>query len=89
MLLELVMAQPCRYGAADPDVLARLLMLLREVAWSTRRPEHHQAVNEQLLRLRAVVDRQDYDHVERARLDDATSSVRQALAGRWPLNGSG
>ena len=33
-LLDLAVAQPRRYGAADPAVLARLFTLLRELAWS-------------------------------------------------------
>ena len=42
-LLELAVAQPRRYGAADPLVLGRLFALLGEVAWCTRDAEQRQA----------------------------------------------
>ena len=37
-LLDLAVAQPCRYGADEPQVLARLLELLRQVAWTCAPP---------------------------------------------------
>ncbi|GAA1761632.1 DUF2254 domain-containing protein [Nonomuraea bangladeshensis] len=82
-LLDLVISQPLLYGAADPHVTARLFTLLGEVAWSTRRPEHLAAVHNQLLRLRAAVDRQEYDRAERAWMEDLVRLVQAALAGRW------
>lgn len=84
MLLDLAMSEPRRYGAADPNVVGRLFTLLREVAWSTHETEHRAAVNEQLVRLCATVERQAYDDAERSRMEDLTWSVREALAGRWP-----
>lgn len=86
LLLELAVGQPRRYGAGEPDVLARLFMLLREVAWSTRRPEHRSAVTDQLERLRATVRGQRHDRAERARMDELAWSVQEAVAGRWPLS---
>ncbi|MFI6458509.1 DUF2254 domain-containing protein [Streptosporangium amethystogenes] len=86
MLLELAVAQPRHYGAADPDVLERLFMLLREVAWSTQRLEHHRAVAEQLIRLSATARTQGHDRVEQARVDNLARSVREALVGCWPPN---
>ncbi|MEU4833440.1 hypothetical protein [Streptosporangium sp. NPDC023615] len=64
-------------------MLGRLFTLLGEVAWRTGRPEDRAAVHDQLLRLRATADRQNYDHAERARMEDLTRSVRAALTGRW------
>jgi uncharacterized membrane protein len=83
MLLELAVAQPRRYGAGEPEVLARLFALLREVAWSTRRPVHHRAIAAQLERLCDTVGQQDFDGSEQARLAGLASSVRQVLDGRW------
>ncbi|GAA0220555.1 hypothetical protein GCM10009539_02260 [Cryptosporangium japonicum] len=83
-LLELAVAQPRRYGAKDPDVLSRLAMLLREVAWSTTDPEHHLAVATQVDRLAATIDRQDFDTTEHERLHGEIRAAREALIGRWP-----
>jgi uncharacterized membrane protein len=83
-LLELAVSAPRRYGAGDPDVLLRLLDLLREVAWCTARPQHHRAIRDQLDRLRETADRQSFDAAERQSLATAASLVEQALAGHWP-----
>jgi uncharacterized membrane protein len=82
-LLELAIGQPRRYGAADPAVLARLLTLLRELAWSTHRPEHHQAVTDQLGRLRSTVADQQFDDTERRDLAALATSVEVALSHQW------
>ncbi|MFC4058982.1 DUF2254 domain-containing protein [Planomonospora corallina] len=87
-LLDLALSQPRRYGAAEPEVIGRLFMLLGEVAWSARRSEHRAAIHDQLLRLRATVDRQDYDHSERARMEDLALAVQAALTGRWTYEAS-
>ncbi|MFF0311121.1 DUF2254 domain-containing protein [Streptosporangium sp. NPDC004379] len=84
MLLDLAITQPRRYGTGDPEVLARLFTMLREVAWSTHRPEHHRAVADQLVRLCTTADTQGYDREEAARMGALARSVREALAGRWP-----
>ena len=60
-LVEVAVGQPCRHGAADPVVLSRLSILLRELGWSARRPEQRAAVAEQLARLRATAAGQDLD----------------------------
>ncbi|MEO6204888.1 MAG: DUF2254 domain-containing protein [Mycobacteriales bacterium] len=80
-LLDLAVSAPRRYGAADPDLLARIYALLAEVAWVTALPRHHQAVRDQLERLERTVDSQDFDGTERARLADLGVGVRAALAG--------
>ncbi|MCO8277666.1 DUF2254 domain-containing protein [Actinoplanes sp. TRM 88003] len=82
-LLELAVAQPCRYGAAEPAVLSRLLAMLREIAWTTTDPARRAAVGRQLDRLAGVATRPDLDPAERDRLDDQARTVREALAGRW------
>ncbi len=81
-LLDLAIAAPRRYGAADPDVLARLLALLAEVAWSTDVRAHRDAVRGQLARLQRTVSEQSFDDVELRRLDELAETVRAALLGR-------
>jgi uncharacterized membrane protein len=81
-LLDLAITQPRRYGAADPDVLARLLHLLRELAWGAER-EQRAAVAEQLGRLRDTAAGQGFDPPQVRRLDDLGFTVSEALAGRW------
>ncbi|GIF01866.1 hypothetical protein Ari01nite_93300 [Paractinoplanes rishiriensis] len=83
-LLELAIAQPRRYGKADPHVLARIAMLLREVAWVAVTPEQHHAIADQIERLAAAISRQDFDDIEHRRLHDQIKDVRRALIGRWP-----
>ncbi len=85
-LLELTVAQPRRYGAADPAVLARLARLLRDLAWVAQRPEDRMSVTDQLTRLRATAAGQDFDATERASLAGLTEQVQLALAGRWTLD---
>ncbi|GAA0419160.1 hypothetical protein Acor_28820 [Acrocarpospora corrugata] len=84
MLLELGLAQPRRYGAADPEVMARLLTLLREVAWSSRTPAHTECIGAQLRRTRTAITNQDLDPEERVRLDGIADTVSAALTQRWP-----
>lgn len=80
-LLELAVNQPRRYGEADPLVLGRLATLLRELAWRVSTAEHRQAVADQLRRLRATVDGQDFDAIESERLAELTASVDRTLSG--------
>ncbi len=82
-LLDLAVAQPRRYGAADPAVLTRLLHLLRELAWTVDRPEQHVVIAEQLTRLRSTIAAQDLDAAERAALSELAEQVEQAADGRW------
>lgn len=82
-LLDLTVAQPRRYGATDPAVLARLARLLAELAWVVQRPDHRLAVTDQLTRLRATAAAQDFDATERAALTDLVEQVQHALVGRW------
>ncbi|MEU4244725.1 DUF2254 domain-containing protein [Actinoplanes sp. NPDC026619] len=83
-LLELAVAQPGRYAAADPDVFSRLVMMLREVAWVAVAPEQHLEIVGQVERLTVTIDRQGFGEVEHRRLHDQLKDVRRALIGRWP-----
>lgn len=80
-LLDLAVAQPRRYGAADPAVLARLAALLEELAWSARTPQQRDAVTGQLGRLRVTAAEQDF--AEQVDLRRLTDRVERALAGDW------
>lgn len=82
-LLDVGVGQVRRYGAGDPDVVARLYQLLREVAFRCRRDADRTAVSGQLDRLDATVGRTDYDETERGRFAEASAAVREALEGRW------
>lgn len=84
-LLELAVAQPRRYGAADADVQSGLLRLLRDLAWCTAVPGHRSVISSQLGRSRRIVSRQDFDGVERDHLERAALAVDEALAGRWRM----
>ena len=82
-LLQVAVAQPVRYGAAEPEVLARLLQLLREVAWCGRAAGHLEStaapVREQLARVRAASRLTD----ESERLEVLAKAVEEALSGHW------
>ncbi|BDH07271.1 hypothetical protein HEK131_44980 [Streptomyces seoulensis] len=82
-LLHLAVAQPLRYGAAEPAVLARLYMLLRELAWHSR-PEQRPAIADQLARVRSAAEREEFHPNDRADLTHLADSVDQALTGNWP-----
>ncbi|WP_028812509.1 DUF2254 domain-containing protein [Streptomyces flavidovirens] len=81
-LLDLAMTQPLRYGAAEPAVLTRILMLLRELAWNTT-PDQHPPIVAALARLRSTATAQDFHAAERAGLTELAQQVEQAMAGRW------
>ncbi|GAB3954135.1 DUF2254 domain-containing protein [Streptomyces sparsus] len=81
-LVDLAVDQPMRYGAAEPAVLTRLAMLLRELAWISA-PGRQPAVVAALDRLRATVDAQSFLPSEHLRLTELTQLVDQALIGQW------
>jgi uncharacterized membrane protein len=83
-LLDLAVAQPARYGAEEPEVIARLLMLLREVAWSTEDSRHHEAVREHLDLLRDRLATQSLPLRDQTRLQLLASYVHEAVLHRWP-----
>ncbi|MFE0912285.1 DUF2254 domain-containing protein [Streptomyces sp. NPDC058812] len=82
-MLDLAVAQPLRYGADEPAVLARIATLLRELAWCTA-PDRHPPIVAALARLRSTIDASDLHPAERVRLVGLTGLVDEALAGRWP-----
>ncbi|MFE7936303.1 DUF2254 domain-containing protein [Streptomyces griseoincarnatus] len=82
-LLDLAVDQPLRYGAAEPAVLARIAMLLRELAWHAE-PAQHPPVTAALTRLRSTIDAQNLHATEHAKLTELSRLVDDALAGRWP-----
>lgn len=78
-LLDLVCTQPQIYGARDPMVLDALLSLLRDLAWSVSTPEHQDAVADRLRRMRATMDEQELDPVDRRRLEQLADLVHDTL----------
>jgi len=91
-LLDLAVAQPRRYGAADPSVLSALYELLRALAWCARAgtpqtAEALTAVGDQLARLDATAASAardgDHDDSEAAALRARGEQVRRALSGVW------
>jgi uncharacterized membrane protein len=77
-LVDTALTQPRRYGAADPELLGRILDLLGELAW--RFPTHqHFIVQIQLSRLRATIAAQDFDAAEIRQLHDKASRVERRL----------
>ncbi len=67
-LLELGVGAPLRYGASDPDLLAELSRLLRQVGWRAKRPSDRVAVRAQLDRLTATIADQGFDRADNERL---------------------
>ncbi|APE33934.1 hypothetical protein BOX37_08100 [Nocardia mangyaensis] len=78
-LLDLVCAQPRRYGAHDPAVLGSLLSMLKALSSVTRSPVDRQAIGDQLARIEQICRRQDFDTVERDHLSLLTQAVEQSL----------
>ncbi|MDN5790099.1 MAG: DUF2254 domain-containing protein [Micrococcales bacterium] len=77
-LVEVAITQPRRYGAPDPQVMQRLYQLLAELAWHCR-PDQLDVVSNQLERLDATVQGQDYDSDELARFERAAATVRWSM----------
>ncbi len=82
-LLDLAMTQPRRYGRTDPDVVARLFAMLREIAYVTNRPDHRRSIADQLDRLEASAQDSGFDPTELQSFDRAGKAVRAALEGTW------
>jgi uncharacterized membrane protein len=83
-MVDLAIAQPRRYGAADPAVLTRLCWLLREVAWAATLPDQRRVIAAQLSRLETTMHAQNFDPAEHAELAMHAEHVTQALDGHWP-----
>ena len=82
-LLDSALAQPRRYAASAPTVLARLTLVLREVAWRVHSADDRQAVRDQLHRLRETIADADLGTAEKAELVRLDTLVEHALTGRW------
>lgn len=82
-LLDLTVTQTLQYAAGDPEVLARLATLLREVAWLTDGEQHHRVIQGQVNRMRSVVEHGSLDPVHRERLRDLLDGVEDARRGHW------
>lgn len=78
-LVETALQQPRRYGAGDPDVVARLYGVIAEVARHVGDDERASVLRSQLERLSASAAREDYDEVERARFADLEAKARTVL----------
>lgn len=74
-LLDLAMNQPRLYGAADPDVAARLLELLRELTWCDRNGQYRTEILDHRERMRTAISAGDYSPAERQHLLDMATAV--------------
>lgn len=74
-LLDTAMNQPRLYGAADPDVAARLLGLLREVTWCDRNGQYRTEILDHRDRMSAAISAGDYSPAERQHLLDLAAAV--------------
>ncbi|WP_099024191.1 DUF2254 domain-containing protein [Mycolicibacterium palauense] len=88
-LLDLAVSAPRRYGSSDPDLLAAILALLRDLAWRCHRDGDREAVAAQLERVRRTAGQQDFDDSERAGLRALGRAVEEALQGRWAVGPNG
>lgn len=67
-LLDMVMDQPRKYGAADPAVAGRLLDLLQELAWCDRQGRYHAEILDHLEQMRIAILTADYPEPELRKL---------------------
>lgn len=84
-LLATAVDQPRRYGSSEPQILDRLFMLLRELAWRTDTPQHA-PIHDQLRRLRAVAREASFDPTDQHRLTTSADLAQDALAHTWQPN---
>jgi len=73
--LDMAMNQPRLYGAADPDVAARLLELLQELSWCDRNGQYRREILEHRGRMRADISAGKYSPAERQHLLDLADNV--------------
>ncbi|MET3950429.1 DUF2254 domain-containing protein [Arthrobacter sp. UYEF36] len=74
-LLDLAMNQPRLYGAADPDVAARLLGLLQELSWCDRNGRYRMEILDHRGRMLAAIGAGKYSPAERQHLLDLAAAV--------------
>lgn len=82
-LLDGALAQPRHYASNASDVLVRLTVVLREIAWRVEHPSDRQAVRDQLRQLRETVEGGDLAIAAKAELNRLSGLVEDSLAGRW------
>ncbi|MGD9621950.1 MAG: DUF2254 domain-containing protein [Mycolicibacterium sp.] len=82
-LLDLVIVQPQIYGSSDPVVLARLLSMLRELAWVVVLTSHRRAIADRLRQLETATAELALAEPDRQQLATLTNQVREALDRRW------
>ncbi len=78
-LVEGAITQPRRYGASDPQVMARIFRLLEELAWHVPARERN-VITSHLERLKVTVKAGDFDGAETQQLAQAAEDVVTALA---------
>ncbi|HSL36335.1 MAG TPA: DUF2254 domain-containing protein, partial [Arthrobacter sp.] len=74
-LLDMAMNQSRLYGAADPDVAARLVGLLQELTWCDRNGEYRTEILEHRERMCAAISAGEYSPAERQHLLDLAAAV--------------
>jgi uncharacterized membrane protein len=88
-LLDMVCTQPQIYGERDPLVMGGLLMLLRDLAWVLREPQHRLAIADRCQRLRLSIAAQQFDSSGRSGLERLMRQVDEALDQRWDFGDDG
>ncbi len=83
--LDLGISQPRRYGASDPQVLARIFHVLLDLSHHVH-AEQRADLRDQLNRLRSTVAQQGFDEAERAGLVELGDRIEENLRrpGSWP-----
>jgi uncharacterized membrane protein len=81
--LELALAQPRKYGASDPAVVASLFRLLQDLAWNAR-DEQRPTIEGQLERLQQSIAAEPFDGVQRTQFAKLSGEVRCALRRQAP-----
>lgn len=81
-LMDITIAQPRRYGAADPAVLSRLFWLLRKLPGRQHFPTSGGSSANNSAGSKPPAG-QSVSTTERAELDRLAAHVTQALAGDW------
>jgi uncharacterized membrane protein len=69
-LLDLALAQSRQYGATDPAVAERILVLLRELSYRDEHAQHRSPILAQVDQTREAIAACAYTSVERRRLLD-------------------
>ncbi|MDZ4091842.1 MAG: DUF2254 domain-containing protein [Arthrobacter sp.] len=74
-LLDMAMNQPRQYGAADPAVAGRLIMLLQELTWCDPEGHYRREISDHLGRMRDAVGAANFSLAERRSLLDQADSI--------------